>query len=159
MRVRSAWRFVALLLIVIFPLLISGCGNNQKVAEESVMESQSEKPTPEPAVSIVRTRDDPGAYAGKEDGHIPRITWEKSEPGFRVTVTVAHEMNPDTPHYIMWIGLWDDAGNPLGEQSFTAQDETAEAVFDLERLPSGFKAYEKCNLHGIWLGEMRIDIP
>jgi desulfoferrodoxin (superoxide reductase-like protein) len=60
-------------------------------------------------------------------------------------------MNPEKPHYIMYIKLKDGEGNLLGEKEFQATDEKAEAVFELKTVPSKLVAYEKCNLHGLWM--------
>jgi len=73
------------------------------------------------------------------------------EAGLKVTVTVSHEMNPEKPHYIMNIKLEDGEGQLLGEKELEATDEKAEAIFELTTLPSKLVAYERCNLHGLWM--------
>ena len=80
--------------------------------------------------------------------------YEKIEAGLKVTVTVSHEMNPETPHYIMYIMLKDGEGNLLGEKEFEATYEKAEAVFEIESTPGKLIAYERCNLHGLWMDEV-----
>lgn len=157
MRFLSLARLSTLLLIFVIPFMISGCGGDREEASKPA-EVAAEAPS-QPDSDIVRTRKDPGAYGGKEDSHVPRIEWKKTDAGLSVTVSVDHEMNPETPHYIMWIGLWDESGRLIGEKTFSAEDEAAVAVFELNRTPSGFKAYEKCNLHGVWMEERDIRIP
>lgn len=106
--------------------------------------------------AIIYTAEDPGPYEAKKDGHLPQVVWEKTEGGLRVKVTVNHEMNAETPHYIEWIKLRDGQDNLLGEAEFQATDEKAEATFELPSVPTELKAYEKCNIHGIWLTRISI---
>jgi desulfoferrodoxin (superoxide reductase-like protein) len=81
---------------------------------------------------------------------------EKMETGLKVTVTVNHVMNPETPHYIMNIKLKDGEGQLLGEKEFQATDEKAEAIFELFTVPSKLMVYERCNLHGLWMDEVDV---
>ena len=111
----------------------------------------------EKAVEKIFTRSDPGAWGGKEDSHVPQIAYEKAEAGLKVTVTVSHEMNPEKPHYIMKLMLKDGEDNLLGEKEFQATDEKAEAIFELTTVPSKLIAYERCNLHGLWMDEVDIE--
>ena len=139
-------------------LLIGGaaCGKAEE-APPAATERTPAEVTPHPvSAEVVFTKDDPGAYRGKEDSHVPQITYEKTETGLKVRVSVLHEMNAETPHYIMWIKLFDGENNLLGEKEFQAEDERAEAEFDLTATPSVLKAYEGCNLHGVWVNEIEI---
>jgi superoxide reductase len=108
------------------------------------------------SAKVVFTADDPGAYRGKEDSHVPEISYEKTGSGIKVRVSVEHEMNAEPPHYIEWIKVFDGGNNLLGEMAFQASDERAEVEFELSTTPSLVKAYEKCNLHGVWLNETEI---
>ena len=135
------------LAILIFTFLFTGCAKKEQEVEEQVTPTEEE---------VVFTRDDPGAWGGKEDSHVPQITYTKTDSGLTVTVTVSHEMNAEKPHYIMWIKLKDGEDNLLGEKEFQATDEKAEAVFELTTVPSKLKAFEKCNLHGVWMNEMDV---
>jgi len=152
-------------LLVAFALLIpAACSKGEKQQEEkaaAVETDQAVQPTEtvQPADADVYTRDDPGPYGGKEDSHLPQVEYIRSNGGLEVTVRVQHEMNPDKPHYIMWIRLFDETGNLLGEKEFQATDEKAEAVFMLDSVPSILKAYERCNLHGIWMEVVTISPP
>ena len=96
----------------------------------------------------VYTRDDPGAWEGKEKGHLPQISYEKTGTGLKVIVVVNHVMNAEAPHYIMWIKLADGEGNELGRKEFQPTDQKAEAVFELTSVPAKLVAFEKCNVHG-----------
>ena len=132
-------------------LLQPGCaGPQEQSAPQAETGARETDASQAPAAEVIYTREDPGAYGGKEDSHIPVVTYERTGSGLKVTVSVSHEMNPDTPHFIEWIQLKDVDGGLLGERTFQATDEKAEAVFELTSVPDRLVAYEKCNLHGIW---------
>ncbi len=134
---------VMILLVALLLLLPAACSRSQ---DEPAAQTEE----------VVFTREDPGAYGGKEDSHVPNIAYEKTESGLRVTVSVSHEMNAEKPHYIMWIQLKDGEGNLLGEKQFQATDEKAEAVFELTTVPGKLVAFEKCSLHGLWKEEVEV---
>jgi superoxide reductase len=150
--------FLGVFILMILAALITlptGCAKEDKVAEEEQAAEKTEPASAE-AEEIIYTRSDPGAWGGKEDSHVPQIVYEKMETGLKVTVTVSHEMNPETPHYIMKIKLKDGEDNLLGEKELQATDEKAEAIFELFAVPGKLKAYEKCNLHGVWMDEVDV---
>ena len=150
--------FFGLFIVMVLAALIvlpTGCAKEEKVAEEEQAAEKTE-PTSEEAEEMIFTRFDPGAWGGKEDSHVPQIVYEKMEAGLKVTVTVSHEMNPEKPHYIMNIKLEDGEGQLLGEKELEATDEKAEAIFELTTLPSKLVAYERCNLHGLWMDEVAV---
>jgi desulfoferrodoxin-like iron-binding protein len=100
------------------------------------------------------TRTDPGPWAGAENKHLPQITYEKMGTGLEVTVKVDnHPMDPEKPHYIMWIRLEDGRGKLLGEKDFVATDPAAIATFELKSVPDKLVGLERCNIHGIWMSE------
>ena len=145
-------------ILIVFAALImlpTGCAREEKVAEEEQAAETSE-PESEKAEEIVFTRSDPGAWGGKEDSHVPQIVYEKMDTGLKVTVTVSHEMNAEKPHYIMNITLKDGEDNLLGEKEFQATDEKAEAIFELSNVPSKLIAYERCNIHGLWMDKIDV---
>lgn len=145
-------------IVIVFAALImlpTGCAKEEKVAEEE-QAAETTEPESEKAEEIVFTRSDPGAWGGKEDSHVPQIVYERMDTGLKVTVTVSHEMNAEKPHYIMNIMLKDGADNLLGEKEFQATDEKAEAIFELTSVPSKLIAYERCNLHGLWMDEVDV---
>ncbi len=150
--------FIAVVLAALV-MMTTGCVKEEEEAKEekAVEEAQAAEntePEAKEAEEVIFTRSDPGAWGGKEDSHVPQIAYAKIEAGLKVTVTVSHEMNPETPHYIMSIKLKDGEGNLLGEKEFQATDEKAEAIFELTTVPGKLVAYEKCNLHGIWMDEV-----
>jgi superoxide reductase len=134
---------VMILLVALLLLLPVACSRSQ---DEPAAQTEE----------AVFTREDPGAYGGKEDSHVPNVAYEKTESGLRVMVSVSHEMNAEKPHYIMWIQLKDGEGNLLGEKQFQATDEKAEAVFELTTVPGKLVAFEKCSLHGLWKEEVEV---
>ena len=152
-------RMCAVFTLLVLAIFSAGCSQEAPKEETAVAESaaKSQEQAVEPE-EIIYTAEDAGPYEAKKDGHLPQVAWEKTESGLEVTVTVNHEMNADTPHYIMWIKLLDGEDNLLDEKEFQATDEKAVAVFNLPSVPSELKAYEKCNLHGIWLTTIKIGV-
>lgn len=126
---------------------------NEAAAQDKPAETQEQTAVEDVTEEPIFTRADHGPWEGKEESHLPEITYEKTDTGLKVTVSVKHEMNPETPHYIMWIKLEDGEGNLLGEKTFAATEKKAEAVFELTDIPLKLTAYEKCNLHGTWMDE------
>ena len=88
--------------------------------------------------------------------HVPQVTCEKTATGFKVTVQIDnHPMDPQKPHWIMWIKLEDEKGVKFAEKEFKATDPgPAKAVFEISPKHAKFKALERCNIHGIWLNEV-----
>jgi len=148
---------ILILFTILIMLLPLGCtrSQNQPAAQNEAADQEAEADQAA-AAEVIYTRDDPGAYGGKEDSHVPVVAYEKTETGLKVTVRVSHEMNSEKPHFIEWIRLTDGADNLLAEKGFQATDEKAEAVFELTTVPDKLVAYEKCNLHGIWKEEIDI---
>jgi desulfoferrodoxin-like iron-binding protein len=88
--------------------------------------------------------------------HVPQVTCEKTAKGYTVTVQIDnHPMDPQKPHWIMWIRLENEKGVKLVEKEFKATDPgPAKAVFEISPKESKFRALERCNIHGIWLNEV-----
>jgi len=152
MKSRFALTVLAALAAVFLTAFAIGCGG----AETPAVEEAAETPEPPPAEEPVFTKDDPGAWEGKESGHVPVIEYEKTDTGLTVTVTVNHVMDSEAPHYIEWIKLMDGEGAVLGESSFEATDEKAVATFELTTVPAKLVAHERCNIHGIWMEEVDV---
>jgi desulfoferrodoxin-like iron-binding protein len=153
MKIRNAAVLLTSVLVLLLGLLSLGCSQAEEAAPaEEAAAPPAESATEEP----VFTRNDPGAWEGKETGHLPVITYEKSDTGLKVNVVVNHVMDDGAPHYIMWIKLFDGDGNLLGQQEFEANDEKAEASFELTSVPAKLVAHEKCNVHGIWMEQVDV---
>jgi desulfoferrodoxin (superoxide reductase-like protein) len=68
-----------------------------------------------------------------------------------------HPMNASVPHYIMWITITDGEGNILGTKEFLPTDPApAVATFNLTVVPAKIRAFERCNIHGIWKSEIDV---
>ncbi len=93
--------------------------------------------------------------------HVPQVTFEKAGKGLKVTVQIDnHPMDPQKPHWIMWIRLEDMKGRKLGEKTFKPTDpRPAVAVFELPEMHAKLKALERCNIHGVWLNEVDVKLP
>lgn len=122
-----------------------------------------------PAVPAAQEYNQPKPYTASFFGpwnaavaakHVPEVTFEKAGKGVAVRVQVdSHVMDPQKPHYIMWIRLEDGKGEPLGEKTFQATDPSpAVAVFELPNAPAKVKAFARCNIHGIWLTEKAVQL-
>ena len=92
--------------------------------------------------------------------HVPQVTFAKAGQGLKVTVQIdSHPMDPQKPHWIMWIRLEDMKGQKLGEKTLQATDpRPAVAVFELPKMHSKLKALERCNIHGVWLNEADVKL-
>jgi len=156
MRNKTVWIGLGILAAVGLAMASWGCSRAQDEPAQPVEQPAPAQPA-EQAAEDVYTREHPGAWGGKEDSHVPQIEYQKTESGMTVTVSVSHEMNPEKPHYIMWIQLKDGEDNLLGEKQFKADDVKAEAVFTLTDGPAKLVAYERCNLHGLWKDEVEVN--
>lgn len=76
--------------------------------------------------------------------HVPVIQRE----GSKVTVTVGSIEHPmEDKHYIEWIALETKAGN---QRKILKPGQKPQAVFYIADDDEVIKAYEHCNLHGLW---------
>jgi superoxide reductase len=168
MKIRWTMALSIAFLALVLVLLPAGCKKKAEMSESGA--AMQEKTAPAPAESAPAesaqqnsmenpyTKDNPGPWAALAEKHIPEITYEKTGTGLKVTVKVDnHPMDPKIPHYIMWIKLQDGMGAQLGEKSFVATDPAPIATFELMSIPEKLKAYEQCNIHGIWLNEVGVN--
>jgi superoxide reductase len=82
-----------------------------------------------------------------QEKHVPVI----ERDGTQVTVkvgSVAHPMQDD--HYIQWILV---TQGDVTERAILKPGEAPEATFILADASAPVKAYEYCNLHGLWSAE------
>ena len=76
--------------------------------------------------------------------HLPVIKRE----GSKVTVTVGSIEHPmEEKHYIEWIALETRAGN---QRKVLQPGQKPQAVFYIAEDDEVIKAYEHCNIHGLW---------
>jgi superoxide reductase len=152
-------RFSLIVLIVsaaaILPMAGGGCSKSEEqpkaatapgTAATAPAEAEQEKPY---------TKDFLGPWnADVAKVHLPQITYEKAGEGLKVTVRVDdHPMNATIPHYIMWIRIEDGKGNVLGRKDFAPTDPAPIATFNLTAAPEKIAAFERCNIHGIWMSD------
>ena len=91
--------------------------------------------------------------------HIPEVTFEKMGAALMVTVKVDdHPMDPQKPHYIMWIRVEDGSGKILASKDFKPTDPSPVATFHLASWPENLRVLERCNIHGIWLNEVKVTL-
>jgi desulfoferrodoxin-like iron-binding protein len=141
-------------------LAFSGAAFAQKAEAPAKMQAKAEgmKPAMSPSTYTQEKPYSKDFFGPWDEGmaklHIPEITYEKTDSGLKVMVKVDnHPMDPKKPHYIMWIILEDGDGNPLGQTEFVATDPAPVTTFNLTFVPSKLKAFERCNIHGIWMSE------
>ncbi|MBO6281926.1 MAG: desulfoferrodoxin [Alphaproteobacteria bacterium] len=76
--------------------------------------------------------------------HVPVIVRE----GTKVTVTIGSVEHPmEEQHYIEWIALETKAGN---QRKTLQPGQKPQAVFYIAEDDEVVKAYEHCNIHGLW---------
>ena len=105
---------------------------------------------------IVYTRENPGKWSQKVEGHVPNVTVE----GNKVTVKTNHGMSE--AHYIVKHTVVSQNGEILGEKAFSSSDSEATSVFELSSGRSDYAwvrttlyATSFCNLHDLWVTEFK----
>ena len=100
--------------------------------------------------SIFYTKDSGGKWGKKGGSHLPNVTVE----GEKVTVTTKHGMSEK--HYIVRHTVVSDAGEVLGEKTFSSSDDDAVSVFEIKGKHKRLHATSFCNKHDLWLTEFSI---
>ena len=85
---------------------------------------------------------------GAKEKHVPQVVVDGATVHVKVG-EVAHPMTPE--HLIAFIVLVTEKGYQIAP--LTAQD-APEATFALAAGDAPVKAYEYCNLHGLWVKEL-----
>lgn len=89
-----------------------------------------------------------GAVDAAVEKHVPVV----SVDGATVTVKVGEVAHPMLPeHYIQFVVLETSAGFQVAQ---LAPETAPEAVFTLPEGVTALRAYEYCNLHGLWVKEI-----
>lgn len=158
---KTRWYFISALALLVCGLFFLTAGRDTAVAASSQETYQQAPASPaQNSIEHPYTKEDPGPWpAAVAETHSPMVSYEKSGTGLKVTIQIDnHPMDPKKPHYIMWIRLMDDMGMNLGEKTFKATDPApAIATFELTMVPKTLKAYQQCNIHGIWLNEVTVE--
>jgi desulfoferrodoxin-like iron-binding protein len=161
---KKRWIFVipVVFLVAVLFLIPAGCKKKAEETKAAAPEAAPQAAAPVAQESTMEkpfTKDNPGPWAALEEKHLPEITYEKTATGLKVTVKVDnHPMDPQKPHYIMWIKLQDGNGVSLGEKDLVPTDPAPVATFELTSIPGKLKAYEQCNIHGIWMSEADVSV-
>jgi len=91
----------------------------------------------------------PNTSDGAVEKHVPVATVD----GSKVTVQVGSAPHPMTEqHYIEWIYLLTDQG---GQRKCLAPGDVPELTFALTEGDVPRVVYAYCNLHGLWLSEVK----
>lgn len=93
-----------------------------------------------------------------EKKHTPYIVAEQINSGYRLTVTVGHEVpHPNQPdHWISWIELQiGDAPVARFDLAPMVATSVVSAILDVEP-GTVVRAVEHCNLHGLWAYEVTL---
>jgi len=101
--------------------------------------------------NIVYTAENPGQWAKKVGGHLPKVSIE----GNKITITTDHGMSEK--HYIVRHTLVSEDGKVLGAKTFSPSDEEAVSSFELPEGPiSKLYATSFCNKHDLWVTEFTV---
>lgn len=99
-----------------------------------------------------------GSAGDFEKKHTPYMVAEQADGGYRVTVTVGHEVaHPNQPdHWIGWIEL--RVGDATVARFDLAPIVTTPVVSAVLNVEAGtvVRAIEHCNLHGLWAYEVTL---
>ena len=101
------------------------------------------------------TRDDPGPWAGKEDGHLPTLSLTADN---MIKITVNHPMEAD--HYISRLRIEDEFQTVLVDKTMTARTADESVVDVKPPLPGEarrIRVISDCNLHGRWVEVYEIE--
>ncbi len=90
-----------------------------------------------------------GVVEASKEKHIPVVHVNDSQVIVEVG-SVAHPMVSE--HYILWIMLRTDKGFMY---RILTPGEPAAAVFDIQPDEKPLRAYEMCNVHGLWKKEIQ----
>ncbi|MGV6826345.1 MAG: desulfoferrodoxin family protein [bacterium] len=97
------------------------------------------------------TRENPGKWAKKIDGHMPHIEIIRNGGHSMVKVTTSHEMK-GFEHYISSHVILDEHFRPMGEYRFNPEREKAPiSQFHLGAYRGKINVLSVCNKHDTWL--------
>lgn len=107
---------------------------------------------------------DPDNMTDLEKKHLPVISAPqavKKDECFEVTVEVGKLLaHPNEPaHFIQFIELYMD-DTYLARMDFTARTTcpTMKLCLSLDHAHGKLRAYERCNLHGVWGGQVLLEV-
>lgn len=109
------------------------------------------------AGTVFHTREAPGRWGAKVDGHLPQLKPERDSGGrLRIQVVTGHEMR-GYEHFIVKHMLLDGDFNFIAERQFDPQQDPAPiSSFELEDYSGTLYALSVCNLHDTWLNGIEV---
>ncbi len=103
------------------------------------------------ASGTLYSKENPGRWAKKIDGHMPNIKVTKAKDAIEVTVTTAHAMN-GYEHYIVKHIIYDEKFNVLAEKMFDPKkDKTPVSSHKLKNVKGKIYVTSVCNKHDTWI--------
>lgn len=99
---------------------------------------------------IIYTKDNQGKWKGKDGSHAPLVEIKDK----KITIRTDHGMSKK--HYIVRHTLVTEAGDVIGEKTFSSDDEDAKSVFDLPEGQGKLYATSFCNKHDLWLTKVEV---
>lgn len=99
---------------------------------------------------LIYTEANPGKWAKKVNSHLPVVEVADG----KVTVTTNHGMSEE--HFIVRHTLVTRAGEVVGENTFSPDDENAVSMFDLPAGETAFYATSFCNKHDLWVAAFSV---
>ncbi len=105
---------------------------------------------PKSSFEVIHEKGEEQTGGEAQEKHVPVI--EKAQKGVKVKIgLVAHPMTPE--HYIEWVDLRIDPKGPRLKRVELLPDSAPEAIFEDIEYSKDLKAYQHCNIHGIWESE------
>jgi superoxide reductase len=97
-----------------------------------------------PSAGLVYSKGNEGKWQGKSGSHAPIVTIKDK----KITIKTDHSMSKK--HYIVRHTLVTEAGEVIGEKTFSSEDEPT-SVFDLPTGKTKLYATSFCNKHDLWV--------
>jgi superoxide reductase len=108
------------------------------------------------AGGLYYTREAPGRWAKKIDGHLPNIGVLKRDSGVVVKVLTAHEMDPYA-HYIVKHIVLDSNFNFIAEHMFDpTKDKAPISEISVGNYRGVINVLSVCNKHDTWLNTAEV---
>ena len=101
------------------------------------------------------TRENPGPWAGKEDGHLPSISLTEDN---KILISVGHVMEAE--HYISRLRIEDEFRTVLCDKTMTARESSEASAAVTPPIPGEarrIRVISDCNLHGRWVEVFEIE--
>ncbi len=107
--------------------------------------AQTKNTTSPSFAGLIYSEENQGKWKGKAGSHAPIVAVKDG----KVTITTDHGMSKK--HYIVRHTLVTEAGEVVGEKTFSFDDKEAISVFTLPEGQKKLYATSFCNKHDLWL--------